>query len=175
MARWRSPLVQREPSPEPVALRYAHLVAPAAVQGRLRQVAVVRGHQVELAQPLEVPLAAVLAHGIRGRVHLHAPWKLALEPARAWRRPAAMILRLCSLPLDTATITRIDRGQVVAGAPSAIRQQLPVVKQLALAEPGEYCDNEYIGKAAAIPSRAAAALCSSSSSPECTPTASAST
>ena len=44
----------------------------------------------------------------------------------------AMILRLCSLPLDTATITRIDRGQVVAGAPSAIRQQLPVVKQLAL-------------------------------------------
>ena len=68
MARWRSPIVQREPSPEPVALRYAHVVAPAAVQGRLRQVAVVRGHQVELAQPLQVPLAAVLAHGIRGRV-----------------------------------------------------------------------------------------------------------
>ena len=45
-----------------------------------------------------------------------------------------------------------------------------------LAEPGKHCDDsEYIGKAAAIPSRAAAALCSSSSSPECMPTASAST
>ena len=124
MARWRSPIVQREPSPEPVALRYAHVVAPAAVQGRLRQVAVVRGHQVELAQPLQVPLAAVLAHGIRGRVPdpcgrenirlVGAGGRRPTVPPEASERPR-LRSRLARGPWGRSGLQRQLRADVITG------------------------------------------------------------
>lgn len=43
----------------------ALILAPLAIKCRLRQLAVVRRQVVQLAQPLQVPFPAVLAHGVR--------------------------------------------------------------------------------------------------------------